>query len=370
MKNLKAMSASAALTVTLSGATAFSCADLLCSEASETVQSGLLNFVKHIDYAVLSECDPSAETAEIPSEIDGVPVTEILESACYQCAALTEVQLPSSLESIGYRAFEGCTGLTGLMVPDSVTVIGDYAFSGCSGLTSAYIGDGTVTIRGSAFADCSALKTIRLPDGIKTLSNTMFFGCSSLESIVLPKQLQFIGRYAFSGCSSLTEIIIPENVTAIRSSAFSDCTNLKTVIIPENVETIESAAFKNCPELTIRCAEGSAADQYAAERRIPVEIIDFSQFVPTGVFGDVDGDGEVTIFDSVKILIGVNEEMIGLDWADRTLSKEQAQIGDIDGDGELTPFDSACVLKYYNLKFVAGLEWITWDDVLPEKAEA
>ena len=86
-----------------------------------------------------------------------------------------------------------------------------------------------------------------------------------------------------------------------------------------------------------------------------------SEYLP----GDVDGDGEVTAFDASMVLRGFNETMAGLDPEVRSLTPLQEMIGDVDGDGELTAFDASCILRYYNLRGIAGIEDITWEDVLP-----
>ena len=114
-------------------------------------------------------------------------------------------------------------------------------------------------------------------------------------------------------------------------------------------------------------ANSGDCEIYAKFRNAAGKDVTLTCKVHIGLFGDVDCDGEITLIDTVLVLIGVNEDMIGLDAEYRTLTPEQVKIGDVDGDGELSPYDSSCILKYYNLKIVAGIDDITWDDVLPKK---
>jgi hypothetical protein len=49
----------------------------------------------------------------------------------YECTLLEQVQLPSSLISIGKDSFYGCYKLAEIKIPEGVTTIGDGAFHKC-----------------------------------------------------------------------------------------------------------------------------------------------------------------------------------------------------------------------------------------------
>ena len=55
------------------------------------------------------------------------------------CSLSGSYTVPSSVTSIGDRAFEGCENLTSITIPDSVTSIGYEVFRGCSKLTSIVV---------------------------------------------------------------------------------------------------------------------------------------------------------------------------------------------------------------------------------------
>ena len=59
---------------------------------------------------------------------------------------------------------------------------------------------------------------------------------------------------------------------------------------------------------------------------------------PNGIFGDVDGDGDITANDALTIL----RASIGME----TLTPEQTALSDVDGDGEITANDALAVLRY------------------------
>ena len=59
--------------------------------------------------------------------------TSMGESAFANCTGLTEVSMPK-METIGANAFEGCTGLTTLTLPSTITSIGLRAFKDCTNM--------------------------------------------------------------------------------------------------------------------------------------------------------------------------------------------------------------------------------------------
>ena len=97
------------------------------------------------------------------------------------------------------------------VIPSSVTSIGDRAFSGCSSLSE-----------------------IVIPSSVTSIGEGAFSCCDSLSEIVIPSSVTSIGKYSFSCCDSLSEIVIPSSVTSIGDRAFYKCKfpyNLKLGLI-------------------------------------------------------------------------------------------------------------------------------------------
>ena len=67
--------------------------------------------------------DWNATEIEIPSEIEGYPVTSIGDGAFDECSSLKSISIPDSVTSIGDFAFSGCSSLTSIEIPNSVTSI-------------------------------------------------------------------------------------------------------------------------------------------------------------------------------------------------------------------------------------------------------
>ena len=211
-------------------------------------------------------------------------LNEIGYAAFDQCTGLTSIIIPNSVTSIGNAAFYHCTGLTSIAIPNSVTSIGDNAFDSCLGLTSITIPNSVTSIGISAFNRCTKLKEFivsenntayssvqgvlfskdctkliaypnaktniyTLPNSVTSIGNYAFEGCTELASIGIPNSVTSIGSYAFYNCRGLASITIPNSVTSIGSFAFYYCTGLASITIPYSVISIEGAAFAGCTKL-------------------------------------------------------------------------------------------------------------------------
>ena len=87
---------------------------------------------------------------------------------------------------------------------------------------------------------------------------------------------------------------------------------------------------------------------------------------PPPLYGDVTGDGEVSVDDAQLTLKAYTERIAG---NDMKLTAEQIKAADVDGNGEISVDDAQNILKYYTEKSVAGKD-ITWDDIFGKKSQS
>lgn len=112
---------------------------------------------------------------DIPSTIEGYPVTAIADSTCM------------------FR-----TNLTSLKIPDSVRSIGVDAFYLCDKLTNVVFGN-----------------------GVRNISSIAFRFCTALRDVVIPLSVTSIGNYAFSGCYSMTNVFFRGDAPTAGPSTFA-----------------------------------------------------------------------------------------------------------------------------------------------------
>ncbi len=187
---------------------------------------------------------------ELESVVIPEGVTKICDEAFEGCEKLKHVTLPSTLESIGYRAFAD-TAIEEITIPASVTDI--YAsFVQCADLRTItveegnsifYVKDGVLYSEDRAVCGTLSVPDVLvIPDGITDIGWYAFWG-SSIKEIVLPDGLLVIHDNAFDE-SHLRSLTIPDGMQYIGRS-FNGCTDLETLYLPANVEYIVEWEFGN-----------------------------------------------------------------------------------------------------------------------------
>lgn len=235
----------------------------------------------------------------------------ISDNCFADCYGLANVNIPNTVVSIGYGAFEGTSwfnnqpsGLiylnkvayyykgkmpenTVITLRDGIVSISPLCFSHQSGLSEVIIPKTVTTIGWYAFSDCSGLTRLTIPSSMTHIGNNAFYNCGSLSSVTFDGCVSFIADNAFILCEKLSEVhitdlakwcenefegwfsnpisyakqiivdgevvtdlSIPNTVTAIGNFAFADCSSLKSITIPNSVTLIGQCAFSGCDGLT------------------------------------------------------------------------------------------------------------------------
>lgn len=204
----------------------------------------------------ITDCNNSVTSVDIPSEIDGIPVTSIGDFAFTSCLYLMKVTIPNSVTNIGFRAFCNCKSLKNINIPDSVTSIGQEALYETAWLKNRREENPLVIVNNLLIDGRTCTGDVEVPDDVISIIGGAFYGCEGLTGITIPDTVTNIGDEAFYECVSLTDINIPDSVKNIGYCAFCGCEALIDVIIPEDA-TIGEGAFSETPWLEEKREEGS-----------------------------------------------------------------------------------------------------------------
>lgn len=245
-------------------------------------------------------------------DLSGALIDEIPDGAFSGRWALDKVVLPSTLRTIGSRAFYE-TRLTSIDIPKGVTSIKDYAFYNSQKLEKADLPDSLTSIGEYAFNRCFSLQSVKIPAKLTTVSRSAFQSCQSLANLELHDSITTIGAYAFGGCA-FSELKIPASIRTIAEGAFEMSSNLTKLTLNEGLERIGEIAFRQSPIDTLNCPSslryiGNSAfddctslrqinlnegltniNNYAFAHTIPTEVVLPSslEYCAEGAFDDCD----------------------------------------------------------------------------------
>lgn len=146
---------------------------------SDTGVTGTLKLPEHlteIDSSAFYHCRKLNGELKLPDT-----VKEIGGFAFHSCGFTGKLELPASLENIGNDAFDFCSGLTGkLTFPSKMNEIDFSIFQG-TGITEVVIPSSIETVRDFAFKSCMNLKKVYLPTKMPTIYNRAFINCSDVK---------------------------------------------------------------------------------------------------------------------------------------------------------------------------------------------
>ena len=214
------------------------------------------------------------------------------------CVGITEIQLPSTLSTIGEVAFYGCSGLSSITIPDNVTSIRDHAFEGCTGLTS-----------------------IDIPEGISKISNSAFRNCTKLSEVRLPDSLTEIASDAFANCA-MTAIDLPDSLKTLGGGAFLS-SKIVNIFIPAGVETISQTCFRFSDLENIYCAVSSRPEGWHEDFHVPVPA-GYSNPRSAEVFWGVSRSEYDAIMDNDSVPYTVPDPAISVDAGNATITCDKA----------------------------------------------
>jgi len=184
--------------------------------------------------------DTALVNVRLPQDLTVIP------EYFFKYTAISSIDLPTTVTTIGKDAFAYCKKLTSFTIPQHVTTVDEAAFHH-SGLQQFSWPDHLTTIKQSMFEGCDQLTAITIPATVDSLQLRVFCDCRMLERISLPGAVRTIPNNCFQNCDSLREVILPPTVNYISWAGFSQCKSLRHIDLPDSITYIGPWAFENVP---------------------------------------------------------------------------------------------------------------------------
>lgn len=138
----------------------------------------------------------------------------------YRCEPLREIILPKTTTVIAGQAFDNCTSLTKCTFSAGLTTIRQYAFHNTK-LTNVELPSKLNAMEAKVFDGCKELTTVMFTGkNVPTLPDELFPNCPKLKTIIVPQE----SLEAYKAALKLPEGVTIEGragITAVRSAAAS-----------------------------------------------------------------------------------------------------------------------------------------------------
>lgn len=266
-------------------------------DAAELAKSGVATqIIPYTDVIVQGETTTICTLAFANTPVQKVQLPSTLTTIHYgafqNCTALKQITLPESMTFIEGGAFQNCSVLSSILVPQNVTYLGASAFSGCTSLTSATLPQAITRISSGLFENCSSLTTVQASSALTSIGSRAFAETSALSSFTFPQTLTAVGAESFTG-SGIVTANLPQSVTYLGAGAFADCTKLVYAQVPAAIQAVRERTFRNCTELkNVSIPEGIRYIGAAAfQNDVSLQTVDFAQSLLTICDNAFEGSG-------------------------------------------------------------------------------
>ncbi len=221
------------------------------------------------DGYVLTLVENVPDDFTVPSEYEGLPVTEIGTRAFMGTKGdkVKKLTIPESVKVFQEEACKGLMLLTDLYVPSVKWLCEIEAPIGSNGEVVAY--STPMSYAENLYIGGQKVTEIVVPEGVTKINAGAFKDTEMITSVKLPDGLVEIGTEAFRGLYELGEITVPESVTTLGRYAFAHCYAMKSATLNNPELMIHKGSFDvfyKCDELTdfyFRCSQ-KATDKVPA----------------------------------------------------------------------------------------------------------
>lgn len=328
----------------------------------------------------ISEGKSPSGVLNIPSEIEGLPVTSVMMQAFNGKTAITAVNLPETLTSIDFMAFANCSGLTSVTLPKSLKYLEEGAFLNCFGITSMTIYSRDCQITGETaipneatiygysgstaetYARSYGRSFIALPDGddqtttATTTTTTTTTTTSTTTIIYKPRGGFKVTNMPYKTVYNIGEQLDLNGLTI--DFIYYDEYNQDQVIFSNiapmsrpDCFVIDTSDFDpytaGVYDITLSCTE-SFAQEYSNNLipfHIPIRVVEQQTTETTTTTTTTSTTTTTTTTSEPPATTTVTTNVV---------PPVSRRVGDTSGDGEISPLDSSIALTAYAVLSTGG----------------
>jgi hypothetical protein len=216
----------------------------------------------NVSYSVTGIGTCTDSIVNIPGAYNCLPVTALASECFYPGGTNIEsIEVPDSVQTIGYEAFYGCSNLASLSLPfvgESRTAnVRENRLIGWLFGTTSYTGSEMANDQ-IVYTSQTTYKRFYLPTKLKTvivrggtIKEAAFKNCRSISNIIIGADVSGIEYQAFSGCSSLTNVNLEHNIWLIDDAAytFENSSKAATALTNTYVNYDWSALILEAPQI-------------------------------------------------------------------------------------------------------------------------
>ncbi len=212
---------------------------------------------------------------EVPSEVDGVPVTGI--------------------ESISNSSIEE------LILPEGIIYIkGNYAID-CSNLTCISFPSTLRRITGEGVFERTKITSLEFQTGLEEIGEDAIPGGGLLETIILPDTIRTLGEGFLAYGLAGTWVALPEGITKVPSEFLTSTNKVECVYMPASIEEFGINILNSTNSTRTYAPEGSVAADWAIERGEPYIPCDSAENMPHPQILN-EGDNSFTVVEGEAVL--------------------------------------------------------------------
>lgn len=304
MKKTKLTALAAALCLLCTGlpVNSYARTQMTASAASEEKPVyGSLTYSVEDGCVTITGFDGSTDAVEIPSEIDGMPVTKIGTTAFYGCA-LTSIVIPEGITTICSGAFWHSKSLADITLPSTLTTIESYAFNDCQVLETISIPESVTYIGNAALADTLWMAARREESPYVIVNGILIDAYDAVQDRLDEIQAE---KDRIAEEAELAKIWTRAEIITNQVGYFPERAKKATLVTDaEEAVTFELLDMEGNTVYT----GISVPFGYDAESGDNVQILDFTEFQTEGTYMLKAGDTAV----SREFSIGVTDEYSGL----------------------------------------------------------